>query len=112
MLGGALRQSGILAAACRYALEHNVERLAVDHENARLLGEGLSEMPGVELDPDAIETNIVIFSVKDAPTLAARLAPEVDVMALDERRIRAVTHLDVDRPQIERALAAFSALLR
>jgi threonine aldolase len=112
MLGGALRQSGILAAACRYALEHNVERLAVDHENARLLGEGLSEIPGVELDPDAIETNIVIFSVKDAPALAARLAGEVDVMALDERRIRAVTHLDVDRPQIERALDAFRAALR
>jgi threonine aldolase len=112
MLGGALRQSGILAAACRYALEHNVERLAVDHENARLLGEGLAEIPGVELDPDAIETNIVIFSVKDAPALVARLAPEVDVMALDDRRIRAVTHLDVDRPQIEQALDAFSASLR
>ena len=112
MLGGALRQSGILAAGCLYALEHNVERLAVDHENARLLAEGLAEMPGVEIDPRSIETNIVIFSVEDAPALVGRLAREVDVMALDSRRIRAVTHLDVDRPLVERALSAFGAALR
>jgi len=111
MLGGALRQSGILAAGCLYALEHNVERLSVDHDNARRLGEGLAEMPGVELDPAAIETNIVIFAVEDAPALVERVAREVDVMALDARRVRAVTHLDVDRAQIDRALAAFRTAL-
>jgi threonine aldolase len=112
MFGGALRQSGILAAACLYALDNNVERLAVDHENARLLAEGLAAIPGVSLDPSSIETNIVIFSVEDAPALVARVAPEIEVMALDERRIRAVTHLDVDRRQIEVALEAFGAAMR
>jgi threonine aldolase len=112
MLGGALRQSGILAAGCLYGLDHNVERLAEDHDNARLLGEGLAELPGVELDPAAVETNIVIFTVENAPALVERVAREVDVMALDARRVRAVTHLDIDRPQIERALDAFRAAVR
>ncbi len=112
MLGGALRQSGILAAGCIYALDHNVDRLAVDHDNARLLGEGLAEIPGVELDPASTETNIVIFRVEDAPALVERVAGEVDVIALDTRRVRAVTHLDIDRPQIELALNAFKTALQ
>jgi threonine aldolase len=112
MLGGALRQSGILAAGCLYALEHNVDRLAVDHDNARLLGEGLAAIPGVELDPAAVETNIVIFTVEDAPALVQRVAGEVDVIALDARRVRAVTHLDIGRPEIERALDAFRTALQ
>src|SRR3989440_1234057 len=63
MLGGAMRQSGVLAAACLYALEHNIERLEEDHEHARLLAEGLAELAGVQVDPDDVETNIVIFGV-------------------------------------------------
>ena len=69
MLGGALRQSGVLAAACVYALDHHVDRLAEDHEHARLLAEGLAALPGVTLDPSTVETNIVIFGVDDAPGL-------------------------------------------
>jgi threonine aldolase len=112
MMGGALRQSGILAAGCIYALDHNVERLAEDHANARLLGEGLSSLPGVEIDPEAVETNIVIFGVAEASELAERLAEsDVEVMAIGPERMRAVTHLDVDRAQIELAVEAIGAAL-
>jgi threonine aldolase len=111
MMGGALRQSGILAAGCLYALDHNVERLAEDHANARLLAEGLSALPGIEIDPEEVETNIVIFGVAAAPALAERLAEEVEVMAIGPERMRAVTHLDVDRAQIERAVEAIGAAL-
>ena len=111
MMGGALRQSGMLAAGCLYALEHHVERLAEDHANARALAAGLAGLPGVELDPDAVETNIVIFAVPDAPALQRRLEHEVEVMAIAPERMRAVTHLDVDRAGIERTLEAFAVAL-
>jgi threonine aldolase len=111
MLGGALRQSGILAAACLYALEHNVTRLAEDHEHAQLLARALARLPDVEIDPARVETNIVIFAVTDARALVERLADEVDVIALDARRVRAVTHLDVDRGEIEAAIAALTQAL-
>jgi threonine aldolase len=109
MMGGALRQSGILAAGCIHALDHHVERLAEDHANARTLAEGLAELPGVQIDPETVETNIVIFEVPDAPLLAERLAPEVDVLAIGPARMRAVTHLDIDREQVVRALEAIAA---
>jgi threonine aldolase len=105
MLGGALRQSGVLAAACVYALENHVERLAEDHEHARLLAEG------VALDPSTVETNIVIFGVDDAPALVARVADRVEMQAVDARRIRAVTHLDVGREDVQRALDAVARVL-
>ena len=112
MMGGALRQAGIVAAAALYALDHNVERLAEDHENAKLLAEGLAELPAVEIDPSKVETNIVIFETADAAGQARELREAgVDVGALDDRRIRAVTHLDVDRPGVERALAEMRRLL-
>jgi threonine aldolase len=106
MLGGAFRQSGIVAAGCLYALDHNVDRLATDHENARVLAEGLAELPGVTLDPSSVETNIVIFGVEDAPALVEKLADRVELSAVDTRRVRAVTHLDVSREDVERALEA------
>jgi threonine aldolase len=108
MFGGAMRQSGILAAACIYALDHNVERLAEDHSHARALAHGLAELPGAHIDPAAVETNIVIFEVKDAPTLVARLEERVELGALDAHRVRAVTHLDVGASDIERALQALA----
>src|SRR6478752_6047632 len=76
MLGGAMRQSGIVAAAGLYALDHHVERLADDHARAKRLAEGLAELPGVELDPATVETNIVVFEPADARGLAARLEAE------------------------------------
>ena len=107
MLGGAFRQSGIVAAGCLYALEHNVERLALDHSNARALADGLASLPGVEIDPAAVETNIVLFDVPDAPGLVRRLADRVELQAFGPRRVRAVTHLDVSRADVDRALEAF-----
>jgi threonine aldolase len=111
MLGGAFRQSGIVAAGCLYALDHNVHRLAEDHAHAQLLARGLAALPGVTLDPADVETNIVIFSVDDAPGLVQRLADRVELQAFDEHRVRAVTHLDVSRAEIEMALEAFASEL-
>jgi threonine aldolase len=111
-IGGALRQAGVIAAACLHALNHHVERLAEDHENARLLAEGLAELPGVEIDPGTVDTNIVVFAVPDAFELVGKLYERgVEVGPLDEHRVRAVTHLDVDRAGIERALAATAEAL-
>jgi threonine aldolase len=112
MMGGALRQSGIVAAAALHALDHHWDRLADDHLNARRLAEGLAELPGVEIDPAAIETNIVVWSVPDAPAFTAAMEGEgVRVSALDATRIRAVTHLDVDADGIEIALVAAARVL-
>ena len=110
MMGGALRQSGILAAGCLYALDHHVERLAEDHANARALAEGLASIPGVSIDPGAVETNIVIFEVPDAPAFERAVANEVDLLAIGPQRVRAVTHLDVDRAEIDTALSAIAAV--
>ncbi|MBA3436876.1 MAG: low specificity L-threonine aldolase [Thermoleophilaceae bacterium] len=110
MLGGALRQSGILAAAALHALDHHVERLAEDHSHARILADGLAELGGVSIDPGAVETNIVLFEVADAPALAALVAEHgIEVGALGPHRMRAVTHLDVSRRDIDTALEAFHA---
>ncbi len=111
MIGGALRQAGVLAAACLYALDHHAERLAEDHANARRLADGLAELPGIE--PWPVETNIVICDAPDAPGLSRRLwQAGVQVNPLGEDRIRCVTHLDVDEAGIELALQAFREALR
>ena len=105
MLGGAMRQSGIVAAAGLYALDHHVERLADDHARAKRLAEGLAALPGVELEPATVETNIVIFTVPDAAAFTAALAAEdVEMGQFGPTRMRAVTHLDVDDEGIDRAL--------
>lgn len=111
MMGGALRQSGILAEACLYALENHVERLAEDHANARRLAQGLAALEGVSLDPDSVETNIVLFEVDDAPALVSALAPQVELSAFSAHQVRAVTHLDVDGEEVELALEAIAAAL-
>jgi threonine aldolase len=108
MLGGAFRQSGIVAAGCLYALEHHVDRLAEDHFHAGVLADGLAALRGVRLEPADVETNIVIFGVDDARGLVRRLAGRVELQAVDARRVRAVTHLDVGRADIDRALVAFA----
>ena len=116
MMGGAMRQAGVLAAACRYALRHHVARLAEDHANARRLADGLAELDGIRLEDPTIETNIVFFEIVrrdlEAPAFLARLAElGVRMGAMGPRRIRAVTHLDVDAAGIDRAIAAVRVVL-
>ena len=112
MMGGALRQAGIVAAGALWALEHHVERLAQDHANARVLAEGLAALPGVEIDPATVSTNIVVFRVQDARALCTQLAGQGVIMgALDDRTVRAVTHLDVSAEDIADALEALGAAL-
>jgi threonine aldolase len=108
VLGGAMRQSGILAAAGIYALEHNVARLADDHANARAIAQSVARSPRVLLDPDSVETNIVVFRLREgAPDAAAVVdrARELGVLviAFGPRMVRAVTHLDVDAEACGRA---------
>jgi threonine aldolase len=113
MLGGAMRQSGIVAAAGLHALDHHVARLADDHARARRLAEGLAALPGVTLDPATVETNIVIFDVPDALAFTAALAQrDVAMSHFSPTRVRAVTHLDVDDAGIDRALAAAAEALQ
>jgi threonine aldolase len=111
MLGGSMRQAGFVAAAARYGLQHNVERLADDHANAKFLAEGLAEINGVEIDPSTVETNIVIFDVADANVLHDKLKAAGVETSLLEGRVRMVTHLDVDRAGIETALAEVQTAL-
>jgi threonine aldolase len=113
MLGGAMRQSGIVAAAGLHALDHHVDRLADDHARARRLAEGLAGLPGVAIDATTVETNIVIFGVPDAPAFCAALEREgVGMLPVGPDRVRAVTHLDVDDAGIDRALEAAAGALR
>jgi threonine aldolase len=111
MMGGAMRQSGIVAAGCLYALDHHVERMADDHRNARRLAEGLAAFPQAELDPTTVQTNIVVFRVPDAPGLVETVAADLELNVVDVRTVRAVTHMDVDSKGIDRALAAIGAAL-
>lgn len=107
---------GVLAAAGLVALEETPKVLHRDHENARHLAEGLAQIPGVSIDAKAVVTNIVIFSVADAGVPAATICDELARQGIlcgprDRFTIRMVTHYDVDRAGIERALAAMRSVL-
>lgn len=113
-LGGAMRQAGICAAACLYALEHHVDRLAVDHDNARRLAAGLGAIPGVTVETP--ETNLVFFDTRGTgmtvDALAGRLRREgITISVAGAYRGRACTHLDVDRAGIDAAVAAIGAAI-
>ena len=110
--GGAMRQAGIIAAAGVYALKHHVDRLAQDHERARQLAQELAGIPGIQLDPGTVETNIVVFEVADAPALIAALADAgVRMGALGPTTVRAVTHLDVGADDVAQAVEAVRTAL-
>lgn len=114
--GGAMRQSGIIAAACDYALDHHVERLAEDHANAQALAEGIAAIDGLGIDLATVQTNLVYFDVQradlDAPRLSAALLRRgVRVSEMGPRTLRAVTHLDVDAAAVELALKALREAL-
>jgi len=112
-LGGAMRQAGVCAAGCLYALDHNIDRLADDHANAKALARGLAQIEGVEVqDPD---TNLVFFTINgtgmDAVTLQRHLRMDGIAVSLLGGRLRACTHLDVTAPMIEDALTAIRGAL-
>jgi threonine aldolase len=116
MVGGGMRQAGILAAAAIYALEHNVGRLAEDHENARILARGLADLDCLDLTAAEVETNMVFFDCRgtglSAHELEQRMAKQgVLVHATGPTRIRLVTHLDVSREQVLAAVEAFRKVL-
>jgi len=112
MFGGGMRQAGILAAAGIYAMDHNVKRLAEDHANAKKLATALAELPGVSINPDHVETNIVIFDIS-----RSRYSPPQAVEALKKKGVlvvpfgktllRAVTHLDVSAKDIAKSIEVF-----
>lgn len=111
LLGGALRQSGILAAAGLYALEHNLPRLAEDHQNARRLADGLAQLPRVVIDVSRVQSNLVFFRVDGLTTSESRQKLEARGVRLSGSadRLRAVTHLDVSADDIECAIDAARA---
>ena len=115
MFGGGMRQAGIIAAGALYALEHNIDRLAEDHANAKRLALALADIPGVSIDPETVETNIVYFEVNAGRTAKSvcDAAREQDVwmLPLAPQRIRAVVHLDVSSEGIERAISVLGGIL-
>ncbi len=115
VLGGGMRQAGFLAAAALHALDHDVDRLAEDHEHARLLADAVVETPGLSLESGPVETNLVWIAVDPALGTAAEVAGRlrargVLVSALGAQVLRACTHRDVDRPAIDRARDAIRTL--
>jgi threonine aldolase len=116
MYGGAMRQAGILAAAGLYALEHHIARLKEDHAHASRLARLLSAIPSVSLDPDSVETNIVLFDVPELRRPATEVVAElkaqgVVINAVGPRSFRAVTHLDVSADDIDTAGKVFARVL-
>ncbi|MEK7728468.1 MAG: GntG family PLP-dependent aldolase [candidate division KSB1 bacterium] len=116
MLGGGMRQAGILAAAALYALEHNRERLVEDHRNAQELAEGLVALPHVRVERESVQTNIVMIDISqtklEAATVVAKLRQEgVWVVPFGTHVLRAVTHLEISANDIEYALSAFQKVL-
>ncbi len=116
MFGGGMRQVGIIAAAGIYALDHHLERLKDDHQNAKRLAVGLKELKGVSIDPKYVETNIVIFDIADTGMAGSQVADSMKkegvlIHALSKTQIRLVTHLDVTAEDIEKALKVFEKVL-
>jgi threonine aldolase len=116
VLGGGMRQSGIIAAAGITALEQMVDRLAEDHENARRLAEGIARTPGLSIELNRIQTNIVYFNMTDdrftAETLARQLADRgIKILQVGPKRLRAVTHYGINAEDIDLALTALSEVM-
>jgi threonine aldolase len=117
ILGGGMRQAGVLAAAGLVALEKSPSRLHVDHENARLLAEGLAALPGIQLDASQVKTNILIFDVSGTGMTAAEFSKQLAEQrilchAITPTTIRMLTHCDVDRAGCLRALEVADRVLR
>ena len=107
MVGGGMRQAGIIAAACRYALENNIDRLAEDHANARRLAQGLEAIPGISCDPADVDSNMV-FAVLENEVIARELEAHLGkhgIKVLGGQVMRLVTHMDIGSSDIEHMLA-------
>jgi threonine aldolase len=116
MFGGGMRQAGIIAAAGIYALDHHIERLKEDHQNAKRLALGLKKLKGVSIDPEQVETNIIIFNIVEPGMTAPQMAEAMKkngvlIHPISKTQIRLVTHLDVSSEDIEKALKAFKKVL-
>ena len=112
-LGGSMRQAGLGAAGCLYALDHNIDRLAEDHANAAALARGLAQIPGISVETP--ETNLVFFDVSGtgltADALTAKLRRNgVSMSVMGQYRVRACTHLDVNAAGIEDAISTVRAI--
>ncbi|MEE2980022.1 MAG: beta-eliminating lyase-related protein, partial [Pseudomonadota bacterium] len=110
------RQAGIIAAAGIHALEHHVDRLADDNANARRFADLITDVPGVAIEPETVETNIVFFDVAGTGSSAVEIVEGlaglgVRIGAMGETTMRAVTHLDVDSGQIEEAAGALRRIV-
>jgi threonine aldolase len=117
MLGGGMRQAGVIAAAGIVALDNMIDRLVEDHEHARRLAEGLARIPGLSLDPRRVQTNIVVFSIdpqvmSHAEFISSAAEHGVRLAELGVGRIRAVTHRGVSRSGIDHAIASAKKILR
>ena len=117
MLGGGMRQAGVLAAAGLVALDKTPPLLARDHQNAKTLAEGLAGIPGISIDPGQVETNILVFDVSgtglDATEISAQLKERgVLASAISPQAMRMVTHYDVSEAGIERAVAAMDQIVQ
>ena len=113
MLGGGMRQAGVLAAAGLHALEHHVARLAEDHANARALAQGLAGLPGLKLDPAQVQTNMVFAAM--APDKVDGLVKhlrDAGIVILPNANLRLVTHLDVSRKDVDAVISAFKGFFR
>ena len=115
MFGGGMRQVGMIAAAGIYALEHHLDRIKEDHQNAKRLAVGLKELKGISIDPKHVETNIVIFDIADTGMTGSQVAEAIKkerilIHAFGKTQIRLVTHLDVSNDDIEEALKAFEKI--
>ena len=117
VVGGGMRQAGVLAAAGIVALKEMVNRLAEDHANAKKLAAGLSEIPGLSIDPDQIHTNIIYFGVEREDLTSAEFTQQVDaagvrMLPMGPQKVRAVTHYHITPEDIDQALKVISKVMK
>lgn len=112
IFGGGMRQAGIIAAGAMYAVDHHIFRLAEDHANARLFAEVISKLPGVQVDLESVQTNMIFFDVSESGKTGVQIQKILEekgvrVIALGPSRLRAVVHLNISRNDIDQAINIF-----
>ena len=113
MIGGGMRQAGLLAAAADYAVEHHFQKLEADHRRAKKLAYAISKIKGLSINPDTVETNIVLFDVKEMSAeqaLEALAEYDIQMVPFGPKTIRATLHLQVDDRQIDRTIETLRSL--